>query len=543
MNVLREEIQMLRQKDVNFLSNEINSRLESLYTMAFLLSEDINIQQLRHIHLLKNDFDRNTEKLRLLEKMRMLNVSGRWDTQYSVFAPENGNFVSTNSNAVYDMEELKRIITPSWELKKIKYGGILQDRFVRHVVQPRSSIKSIEKAGLIVETSFPTAFLVKELDAFKIGGKGDTFLYNPKYDPITNRTVDMKFVHKLLSLIKDINLSTYQSQEISVGSENFMLSVARIPSLGWFLIDYVPMEQTIAPIEQSRNLFYGSVTLLLILSLLAGFLLYRNVQKPIGVLIRNVDRLKNGDYSTRISFNPKNEFTFLFDKFNQMALEIEQLIETVYIEKIRNREAKLKQLQSQINPHFLYNCFALILSLTRLGKKQSVIDMTFHLSKYYRYTTRIDSMSATIAEEIALIENYLTIQEYHISHLSYTIEMPEEMLNLHVPRLLLQPIVENAIIHGIEQFVGDGMVSVHSIQDDTSYIIIIENNGIPMTNEQLAALQLGDSRIEISGHALDNIQQRLKLQFGEQAGIVFKHREGGGTVVTMSWPKNNKGSH
>ena len=152
-----------------------------------------------------------------------------------------------------------------------------------------------------------------------------------------------------------------------------------------------------------------------------------------------------------------------------MAAEIEQLIQKVYVEQLRSREANLKQLQSQINPHFLYNCFALIRSLTRLGKHDSVMEMALHLSKYYRYTTRVEKQSASLQEELDLIESYLKIQQLHISHLHYEIDIPDHMRHLDIPRLLLQPLVENAVIHGIERVERDGIITVSGGQTDRFY--------------------------------------------------------------------------
>src|SRR5690606_11055145 len=152
----------------------------------------------------------------------------------------------------------------------------------------------------------------------------------------------------------------------------------------------------------------------------------------------------------------------------------------------RSREANLKQLQSQINPHFLYNCFALIRSLTRLGKKDSVMELALHLSRYYRYTTRLEKQTATLREELELIESYLKIQQMHIHHLQYEIHVPESMETLEVPRLLLQPLVENAVVHGIEKVDRDGLVAVYAEQTDRYNVIQVIDNGAGMTDEELA---------------------------------------------------------
>lgn len=538
VNVLIGEIRELNQKDMQFLANEVNSSVENLSTMAFLLTEDIHIQQLQHIHLMENAYERNEQKFRILERLRLLNVAERWDTQYTVMAPQIGEVVSTNYQVSFDMDELKRVMTPVWEYKQMNVAGRSEWRFVRHILKLGSSIREPEKAGLIVEVSFPQEYLVKELDNFKRAGKGDPFLYHPVSGVIVNKTADTGKLDQLARQIDPARVSALDGQFVKLDGKEYMVLMAHIPALGWYLVDCVPLEEMLEPIVQSRNLFYGSVGLLLVLSTLAAYLLYRNVQKPIRTLIRSVQRLRVGDYSVRITGNPRNEFTFLFQRFNEMASEIEELINRVYVEQIRARDANLKQLQSQINPHFLYNCFALIRSLTRLGKKESVMDLAMHLSKYYRYTTRTEKVTASLREELRLIESYLEIQKLHIQHLSYEINVPESMMEHEVPRLLLQPIVENAVMHGIERSEADGLVRVSGEERESACVIVVEDNGLGMSDRQLEKLRR-DIRMppdDDTGCALWNIRQRLLLQFGEEATLAFARRPGGGTIVKIEWP-------
>lgn len=542
VSVLKEEIQALKQKDLAFLANELNSSVENLSTMAFLLSEDIHIQQLQHFSLIKTSYERYEEKVRILERLRLLNVAQRWDTQYSVIAPQFEVIVSTNTRAFFDIDELKRIITPKWKYMDMKINNAVEYRFVRHIVKPASKISNIEEAGLIVEVSFPMEQLIKELDTFKVGGKGDPFMYSPDKNMITNHTADVDKIEALRTQLIQGDALDFDNSIVNLDGKEYLINIMEIRTLDYYLVDYVPLEDILQPIVKSRNLFYGSMGLLLIMSLLVAYLLYRNVQRPIGLLIRSVQRLGAGDYSSRITANPNNEFTFLFQRFNEMASDIDKLVHKVYIEELRSREANLKQLQSQINPHFLYNCFALIRSLTRLGKKESVMDLAMHLSKYYRYTTRVEKTLTSLKEELELIETYLKIQMLHMQHLSYEIKIPDSMLNLEVPRLMLQPIIENAVLHGIETSGKDGMITILGEQCDRYNKIIVTDNGVGMTDEQLIKLKK-DIMLppkEDTGCALWNIQQRLILQFGNLAKIDYTHNENGGVIAKIQWPHESQ---
>lgn len=538
MQVIKEEVHSLQQKDINFLADEFNKSVTTLSSLGFLLSEDIHIQQLQTLHLIESAYERNDERLRIMERLRLLNVSQRWDTQYSILAPANQEFVSTNTYVTYDLESVKEQLAPNWKYQEMVTQNIVQQRFVRHIVKPKSKLVDLDRAGIIVEISFPEEHIIKDLDTFKETGKGDPFLYHLQGDTIQNKTANQAMIDEIHALVQSGALKPNASNDpVNLGGKRYLVTFALIPTLNWYLVDYVPIENMLQPIVKTQVLFYVSVVLLLILGLLAAYLLYRNVQRPISLLIRNVKRLQEGNYSTRITVNPKNEFSYLFARFNDMAAETERLIEKVYVEELRRREANVKQLQSQINPHFLYNCFALIRSLARLDKKESVMMMSMHLAKYYRYTTRVEKLTATLKEELQLLESYLEIQKFHIQHMSYRIDVPESMLRLELPRLLLQPIVENAVLHGIEQFDGDGIITIRGESAAGWHSIIVEDNGVGMTEEALQALEreLMHAPDDHTGCALWNIKQRMLLQFGPSASLSFEIRKQGGLAVKLTW--------
>ncbi|MHA6485190.1 sensor histidine kinase [Paenibacillus sp. strain BS8-2] len=539
VNVIEDEMQSLKQKDTTYLANEINRSVTTLSSLGFLLSEDIHIQQMQTLHLLESAYERNSERLRIMERLRLLNVSQRWDTQYSIYSPENKQFVSTNTYLSYDLDTVKKLLAPKWKYEEITTQSFKQMRFIRHIVKPASKITNLDQAGIIVEISFPEEHIIKDLDAFKQTGKGDPFLMSMEGDSILNSSSDAPMVANIAELLRSEEMSLGHSNNIvQFAGDDYLVTLAPIETLDWYLVDYTPLKSVMQPIVKTQILFYGSVILLLAMSLLTAYMLYRNVQRPIGLLIRNVKRLQDGNYATRINVNPKNEFGYLFERFNDMAAETERLIGKVYVEELRRREANVKQLQSQINPHFLYNCFALIRSLARLDKKESVMKLSMHLAKYYRYTTRVEKLTATLREELQLLESYLEIQRFHIQHMNYRIDMPEDMLALEVPRLLLQPVVENAVLHGIERYDGDGVITITGHTSDGWHEIVVADNGIGMTEEQLHALEqrILETPDDNTGCALWNINQRLLFQFGERSSLTFRRKPDGGIAVHLRWP-------
>src|SRR5699024_4944091 len=150
----------------------------------------------------------------------------------------------------------------------------------------------------------------------------------------------------------------------------------------------------------------------------------------------------------------------LYENFNDMADEIENLIVRVYKGEVISRDAMIKKLQAQINPHFLYNCLFFISNMNRLGNDEAVESMNQNLAEYFRYSTRLDEPMTTLDKELEVVENYLTIQHLRMERLKFEISFPDSMHSIVIPKLLLQPLIENSVIHGIESKRGLGLIKV-----------------------------------------------------------------------------------
>ncbi|UUZ86532.1 histidine kinase [Paenibacillus sp. P26] len=229
-----------------------------------------------------------------------------------------------------------------------------------------------------------------------------------------------------------------------------------------------------------------------------------------------------------------------------MAEQIQELVEDVYEEKILRREATLKQLQAQINPHFLYNSLFFIINTAKMGDQESVVAMAQNLAEYYRYTTRLEEQNVPLREELRLVESYLTIQNLRLQRLYYEIDVPETMQELTMPRLLLQPIVENAIIHGIERVPGDGFILITGRMEEGQCLLTVEDNGAGLSEQGLQELR-GKLRSPMDrgmGTGVWNVHQRLQYAFGDQAGLLLEPSPQGGLRVTLQWrPQEAKPRH
>lgn len=537
MNVVRDEVQSLKSKDLHLYANQIDNSVDLLSTLGLLLSEDTSIRELQDLDLFYNVYERNQTILRLFQRLSLLNISTGWDTHISVYSPESRLVISTNTSVSYQEDYLRDHLTLKWTLNRNDFFYSGEERFIRHIIQPGNLVGNLDHIAIVVELSFSKRELVRSLDELKQGGRGDPFFYNPGQTAVLNHSSDEAFINRLLAEIKADEWNEISNSYVTVDDKTYLLNAVLIPSIGWYLVDYEPIDDILKPIVASRNLFYFAIGTQLILGSLAAFILYRQVQVPIRILMKGLQNIKKGDYSNRIKTKPGNEFSFLFQRFNDMSEEIQNLIQKVYTEQLRSREANLKQLQSQINPHFLYNCFALIRSLTRLGEKESVMELAMHLSKYYRYTTRVEKSSGTLQEELQLITSYLEIQKMHLQRLSYRFNIEDSMMSLEIPRLLLQPLVENAVIHGIEPMPGHGHITISGCETDSGYEITVADNGVGLDAVERGKLEqsLLYPPDDETGCALWNIRQRLKISFGPEAELEFPPVQDQGFSVCIRW--------
>ncbi|MGG6310537.1 sensor histidine kinase [Paenibacillus macerans] len=542
VGVIQREIEASTIGRLVFFVNQLNSRVSQLSSLSVMIGHDATIRQYQTDYLQSEIL--NLDKLKFKEvvadMLALQSSSAGWTNTIRVYSPSLGEYVGSVGSGEFRPSELQRQLHLDWHERVTKTDAGTNVVFVRHVVEPFFMRNDLEKASTIVEVQFDDDNIRRMLDDFKRQGENDPFLYRAGFELIPNTTSDRELTGELVDLMGDATVGRQGAITVKLDGMKYLVVYEKMEELDWYAMDYTPVQQILTPITKTRNLFYVSAGLLLALTMLAAILLYRNVQLPIRRLIRALQQLKRGDLSARIKERPRNEFGFVFDRFNEMTDEMRTLIDTVYVEKLRSREATLKQLQSQINPHFLYNCLAFITSMAKLKDTDSVVAMALNLGSYYRYATRADIRLVPLTKELEVIENYLAIQSMRNPRIQYELKVPEEMKRYGIPMLTLQPIVENAIIHGLEPKPGIGKIRISGEMTEERLELWVEDNGIGMNTETLALLnrKIRQPVMEDDmGCGMWNVHQRMLHQFGEGTNLVVTALTGGGLRVRLSWPR------
>lgn len=538
--VVRRQIESSNLSQLIFLMDQIDTNIEQLSMFPVLLSYDPNIREFLNRRPLDR-IDALNAEYRIISKLGSQSVSSGWQNDLSLILPQEERSITSGMFVQRSDEDWRGPVYTNWLFVADGSGSGASRYFVREIAEPLVETKK-EAASAVFRVRFPASNVTAMLDAYKTGKENDPFLYFPGEPPILNSSSAKDRVSQLigqLQLTEGGGRSSGQ-QLVRLDGEQFLVSFAVSEQLGWYLIDYAPYQSIITPIVQQRNFFYWIIGLLLLLAIGASFSLYRNVQRPLAQLISGVKRIKHGDYSARVCVKANNEFDYLGFHFNEMAEQIQLLIEDVYAEKLRSREATLKQLQSQINPHFLYNSLFFIINSAMLGNRESVVKMAQNLAAFFRYSTRVENQSVSLRDELDLVRSYLVIQNLRMNRLMFEIDVPEPMLELAMPRLIVQPIVENAIVHGIEPSVDGGMITITGKQTRRYNLLFIEDDGVGMTPEQIRKLsaELEQPLTEEAGTGTWNVHRRLQYQFGEESGLAFEPIPTGGLRTTIRWARS-----
>ncbi|WP_433753855.1 sensor histidine kinase [Paenibacillus amylolyticus] len=533
VRVIEHEIQNNTMNHLSTFADSVESNIYQLSLYGMSIGQDSSIQEYQRPDYKDVPYERVKVGSAILEKMNLYNAASKWHSTITLYFPRMKKVISTDYYAYipYSDNEFKESLSQSWTYA--------ENQFIWYTTDPTTAMVQPDKARLITKISFPVHHLTALLNQNKLNNKGDPFMFHPDYGLISNSS-GKDTLNAILPSLKEAKLQASGGFSTTLNETEYYVSYIQSKSLGWYYVDYVPMQQILKPITSSRNLFYASIAVLIVMSVVVLYTLYRSVQLPLLQLVKGTNRLSTGDFSVRLHHPARNEFSLLFARFNIMAQRIQELIENVYEEKLRSREATLKQLQSQINPHFLYNCLFYIKNMARMKNEKAVVAMALNLGEYYRYITRSEKDQATLREELTMVKNYLEIQSLRLERMHFTIDVPHDILDKTVPRLTLQPIIENAIIHGLEPKSVDGEIKIYADCEDDVYTIIVEDSGLGMSEKQLDHLRdnLLKPLDENMGCGTWNVHQRLSFLYGEGSGLSYDHSSMGGIKVNITWHDN-----
>jgi len=299
-------------------------------------------------------------------------------------------------------------------------------------------------------------------------------------------------------------------------------------------------------VNQSLLLRSTVLVFVLVLALFAVlfFFISRGLTRPLEQMADTMNRIRQGETQLRLPDMHQDELSRLGSTFNNMLDRIEELIAREYQTMIQLNDTKYKALQTQVNPHFLYNTLDTMSAIAMIHGCEIVSTLCHALSELFRYSLRMDEPLATIADELKHLKNYMFVMNVRTNNtIDLVIDIPADMMKNRVPRLSLQPLVENAISHGLRNKRGDKRIRISARQTEAEILVTIADNGVGMSEEMLASLRAIDPEQVLSAGTsigLLNIAARLKLIFGRDYGLEVGSSAEEGTAVTLHIPSNQE---
>jgi two-component system, sensor histidine kinase YesM len=355
---------------------------------------------------------------------------------------------------------------------------------------------------------------------------------------------EMRFQGPFADMLNDSYLSwigqEFREGRIQRSAEGDLLVLSqRVDRLNWTIIGIVSLTELLVFGQRFTRLVYIIGALGVGLELAFAFLIARGISKPIVSLSESMSDAASGDLSIRLEEDRRDEIGELTGAFNHMLHRMSDLMDRVYIHHQRERELELMALQSQINPHFLYNTLESISSLAQLGRNDDAYNLAKSVSLFYRGVLSNGRPVISIREEVQTIRHYLNIQKTRYQEkLNFEIDVDEDVLEQRIVKLSLQPLVENSIYHGLKASRREGFIRVSGKRLEGSVCLTVEDNGAGIEPNRLEDVlrQRQKERDGLGGFGLSSVDQRLKQCFGESCGLSIESSFGDWTRVNITVP-------
>lgn len=532
--------QLSKQLEVgvqNFLDS-FNVELELMikHQREFILDKDL--QNISFGGSVINAYEMSRRMLYIEEKLGMIKSSSSLIQNVSAYIPTLDRVISTQGSvSTLPVKEYEMVMHASQTnmSKVVEWEGRL------FIVLPYPALlnhKNPPSYALSIE--FSIDMLKQKLAQFTNYGNGGYVLWNDEQ----NWTVSNEAEHKLVSSIQTSLRFPNEDEALSgvhpfvYGNSHYIMVHGVTPDNRMTLAVYVPEEEVLGQLSVYGSWFWIISIISIVVILIFSAWIYRLIHRPMSQLVRSLRKVEKGVLEKMPVTRRADEFSYLYTQFNSMVEQLKVLIHQEYEQRIRSQSSELKQLQSQINPHFLYNTYFTLYRLAKMNEIDKVILFCEHLGNYFQYITRSAIDVVPIELELQHTKSYTDIQGIRFNGRIEVLydELPAEMVGFKVPQLFLQPILENAYNHGLENVKSGGRILISLQSTETFNQVIVEDSGKALTDESIEELRnklkYRENEIETTG--LINVHRRIQLFFGPESRVDLERSELGGLKVSVN---------
>ncbi|MDU0203734.1 sensor histidine kinase [Paenibacillus sp. MAH-36] len=463
----------------------------------------------------------------------------------------DGELLNSSDNTSFGSPS--QVLNAEWFKQTIAKDGLVNFFASPPVSGQEESPTAYSTSMLIRDFSNPTGFIVVRADynygLFKgIGQRADLtknsrFLIlneinNPIYDSAEGHASDMEA--EALSQIKGDGGKFWTGS----GDQTMLVSYTRSQYSNWKTVLIMPKEEIFSPLDSIKTTAIWTALVAFLVTAILSLLFGRSITNPILDLYKTVNHIKRGDFSVRVDIKRKDEIGRIAMNFNAMQDELQKQIETKYVYQIKLQQVELAMLYSQINPHFLYNTLDSIKAMADYHHVEEIGQMSQSLADMFRYNTKNTDEIVTLQEELVQIDAYINIQSIRFDgKIDYQLEIEDDLYHFPMLKMTLQPLVENAVFHGIERKRGKGTIRLKAWREAEWVYIQVKDDGVGISEKRLeqilASLRqpLYQEEYKLSaasgGIGVQNVYARYTIRYGEQFQFNIASRKGIGTEVTL----------
>lgn len=420
------------------------------------------------------------------------------------------------------------------------YEGKFIDISNRKVISLVRKIKDLKKFSdigyIVIELNMSDMF-DNHLKNINRDPGNNIFIINEEgkiiYNNIGQSQVNKSFDQEIFSKIGDLKSGSFQS---IYNNKLSLITFYTSSFTNWKVINVTSKNELIKGIDTVRNNSVAVGLVLIVITFIFSIIISNGIVKPIRKLKKMIGKIEQGDFENTIDIDRRDEIGMLTISFNNMSQKLKDLIGQIYIKEEEKRKAEIVALQAQINPHFTYNTLGVVKQMATIQKANGISKMLDSLINLLQSSAKYRDKFITVEEELMLIRSYIYIQETrYCGKFSVEYEYEDTVLEYKTLNLILQPIVENAMFHGIQNKDGFGkiVIRIHIVEDNLQYVI--EDDGIGMSQEKINDI-FSDNNDNFERLGISNVHKRIKLYFGDSYGISINSRVNEGTRITIIIP-------
>lgn len=545
--LFRNQNKMIEEKIIDSVNRE------TIQTSDMISHDFLNIKSITNLFYLDEELnkiliDYNSGKIKNLEEFNFNKIMSKYNSGINRINFQT--IIITNDNKIYGNAMFKD------KVNKINLESENWHRILEKSPANIYWIKSPILDTIFTTTDYPYVYIVRKIhdrSTWKpvgtlvlgiseneirkmysgyVSENNSVLIVDEKNNLVSN--IDNLNLNMDTNIIKDYLHHHSGNFKYKINGQNLLVSYYTINATGWKMFSFYDLNSLLSAFDSINNRFVLLIILYLALAILIALISLKGFTKSINLLYCNMEKVKGGNLNARVPVISNDEIGELSQQFNLMVENIEELMEELVEEQEAKREAELVALQTQINPHFLYNTFASIRYLIYTENKEDADAIILSFIRLMKNILSDTKEFITIEKEISLLKDYIYIQKLALANeVEVNINIDEDIRDIKMIKLLLQPLVENAFLHGLKPKKGKGYIEINGYGKDDIIVFEIIDNGVGFNVEDLGKLEKPDS----NSIGLKNIEDRIVLIYGDEYGLEINSTPQKGTKIVIRFPK------